>query len=50
MVDEINSKENYELKRLKKFFLIRNDVPAITYSETYEDNFLNYNTFDKNNT
>lgn len=44
MVSELNAKDTFELKKLKRYFLIRNDVPALTYSET-DDNFLN-NTHD----
>lgn len=43
MASEISAKDSYELKKLKKYFLIRNDIPALTYSET-EDNFLNLNS------
>lgn len=40
MASEVNSKDAYELKKLKRYFLIRNDIPSITYAES-EDNFLN---------
>lgn len=43
MASEVSSKDAYELKKLKRYFLIRNDIPALTYAES-EDNFLNLNS------
>lgn len=33
MVYEINAKEMYQIKKLKQFFLLRHDVPKISYSD-----------------
>lgn len=33
MVDVINANESYQLKKLKRHFLLRNDVPISTYRE-----------------
>ena len=32
MVDVINAKESYQLKKLKRHFLLRNDIPITTYN------------------
>ncbi len=37
LIKNINVKESYELKKLKRFFLLRNDVPVLnTLDETDE--------------
>lgn len=33
LVSEINSKEGYQLAKMKKFFLIRHDVPSMSYED-----------------
>ena len=32
---EINSQKNYQLKKLKNFFIMRNEVPEFVYKENY---------------
>lgn len=37
LVAEVNSKENFKLQKMKKFFLLRNDVPSMSYYEYFRD-------------
>ena len=46
MVDVINAKESYQLKKLKKHFLLRNDVPITTYKDNGKG-FLEFSQVNK---
>lgn len=37
LVSEVNAKESFKLAKLKKFFLLRHDVPAMSYQEFLPD-------------
>lgn len=37
LVSEVNSKESFKLKKMKKFFMTRNDVPVMNYYQFFPD-------------